>query len=178
MKLSLSFILCCVLLSGCQSFNKNSSSRAKSVQNTTRAAHQKSKLNTNEKWLSKASIYQELTGQKINSQQVGVKLLKMAELAQSEKNYILALKRYNTVIARFPQSKLAQFALFGKADLYKKMGLSQQADYNTRLARDYRVVAKATPKVASALIAKKPIASKKTFTVRKMASGQKTGTKK
>lgn len=173
MKLSLSFILCCVLFSGCQSFNKSGSSRAKSVQNTTRTANQKSKLNADEKWLSKASIYQELTGQKINSQQVGVKLLKMAELAQSEKNYILALKRYNTVIVRFPQSKLAQSALFGKADLYKKMGLSQQADYNTRLARDYRIKSKTVAKVAVAVPAQK-----KTLTGRKTANSQKTGTKK
>ena len=172
MKLSLSFILCCVLFSGCQSFNKSSSSRAKSVQNTTRNTNQKSKTNSDQKWLSKASIYQELTGQKINSQQVGVKLLKMAELAQSEKNYILALKRYNTVIARFPQSKLAQSALFGKADLYKKMGLSQQAAYNTRLAREYRLTSIKTKTMAKAAT------QKKNLPLRKMASDEKTGTKK
>ncbi len=173
MKLSLSFILCCVLFSGCQSFNKNNSSRTKSVKNTTHVARQKSKINADEKWLSKESIYQELTGQKINSQQVGVKLLKMAEQAQSEKNYILALKRYNTVIARFPQSKLAQSALLGKADLYKKMGLGQQAQYNARLARDYKLTAKLTARLADRVTNQK-----KALPARKMASDQKTGTKK
>lgn len=172
MKLSLSFILCCVFFLGCQSFNKNKSGRSYSGQNTTRSAQQKSKLKADQKWLSKESIYQELTGQKINSQQAGQKLIKMAEQAQAEKNYILALKRYNAVIARFPKSQLAQTAYFGKTELYKKMGLSQQAQYNLRLAREFKTTTNQKQ------LTQRPAAMKKAISVRKTASQQKTGIKK
>ena len=184
MKLSLCFILCFVILSSCQSFNKNQNSRSQNsrVEKTTLASKTNSNKVSDKQWLSRASIYQELTGQKIDSQQAGQKLIKMAELAQVEKNYILALKRYNTVIARFSNSKLAQAAYFGKADLYKKMGLAQQSQYNLRVAREYKITNKDKDKVKVAvvknLVVEKPVMAKKTVSVRKTASSQKTGTKK
>ncbi len=184
MKLSLSFILCFVVLSGCQSFNKNKNNRSQNnrVEKTTLASKTNSNKVLDKDWLSRASIYHELTGQKINSQQAGQKLIKMAELAQSEKNYILALKRYNAVIARFSNSKLAQTAYFGKADLYKKMGLVQQAQYNMRVAQQYKVVNKAKVKsniaVVKNLNVKKPVLTKKSVSLRKTASSQKTGIQK
>lgn len=54
--------------------------------------------------------------------------------AFANKNYILALKHYNTVISKFPNTKEVRFAYIAKAKLYNEMGLRDQANLNSRIA--------------------------------------------
>ncbi len=54
--------------------------------------------------------------------------------AFKNKNYILALKHYNTVIIKYSSSKDVKNAYLAKAKLYNEMGLQDQADLNTKLA--------------------------------------------
>lgn len=54
--------------------------------------------------------------------------------AFSKKDYILALKNYNTVISKFPKTKEVRFAYIAKAKLYNEMGLQEQAKLNSRIA--------------------------------------------
>ncbi|MBY0554182.1 hypothetical protein K2P97_06615 [bacterium] len=54
--------------------------------------------------------------------------------AFANKNYILALKNYNTVISMFPKTKEVRFAYIAKAKLYHEMGLQEQATLNSRMA--------------------------------------------
>lgn len=50
------------------------------------------------------------------------------------KNYILALKHYNTVIIKYSKSKEYKSAFLAKAKLYTEMGLKEQAELNFKLA--------------------------------------------
>lgn len=54
--------------------------------------------------------------------------------AFKSKNYILALKHYNTVIIKHSKSKEVKSAFLSKAKLYAEMGLEEQAERNLRLA--------------------------------------------
>ena len=60
------------------------------------------------------------------------KALTLARQSRSEKNYILALKRYNFVLKYYPKTKQAQLALNDKVSLYKEMNLTEPANYNQK----------------------------------------------
>lgn len=56
--------------------------------------------------------------------------------AYKAKNYILALKHYNTVIVKFPKSAEVKSAFLAKAKLYREMGLQEQSELNLRRANE------------------------------------------
>lgn len=60
------------------------------------------------------------------------KALKLARVSRSEKNYILAIKRYNFILKYYPKTQQAKLALVDKVSLYKEMNLSEPANYNQK----------------------------------------------
>ena len=73
------------------------------------------------------------------------KALTLARQSRSEKNYILALKRYNFVLKYYPKTKQSRLALNDKVSLYKEMNLTEPANYNQkRLMIQARTPAKPT----------------------------------
>jgi uncharacterized membrane protein YcgQ (UPF0703/DUF1980 family) len=60
------------------------------------------------------------------------KALALARLSRSEKNYILAIKRYNFILKYYSKTKQAQLALADKASLYSEMNLSEPALHNRK----------------------------------------------
>ncbi len=61
--------------------------------------------------------------------------LALAREAKDEKNYILAIKRYNFILKYFAKSPEARQALLDKSQIYKDMGLEEQAQYNKSRAQ-------------------------------------------
>ena len=94
--------------------------------------------------LNDQALTEELTGKK-QVTQISSTDLKKAPLslqhfiagqkAAVRKNYILAIKHFNTVIQKYPQSSQVRLALLAKANIYKEMGLQPQADRNLKLAQ-------------------------------------------
>lgn len=60
--------------------------------------------------------------------------LKSGRTALKQKDYILALKFFNTIIQKFPKSAEVQQAYLHKSKLYSMMGLPDQAELNYKLA--------------------------------------------
>ena len=101
-------------------------------------------LNSRSKILSDKNLMEELTGKKTSSIPAAKDLRKAplpvqhyfaGQRAATEKNYILAIKHFNTVIQKYPQSAQAPNALIAKAQIYKEMGLQPQAERNLKLAQ-------------------------------------------
>ena len=103
-----------------------------------------------------AQLLEELTGKKATVAASGVAPKAVAVLAQHQKlmlqspsqlhlnsgyqaylqkDYILALKHYNTVLAKYPQSSEVRLTYMAKAKLYNEMGLAEQAQRNYKLAQ-------------------------------------------
>lgn len=90
-------------------------------------------------------LMEELSGQK-KSAPVATKAAKPAASTISEKhlfagldafkvkNYILALKHYNTVIIKHSRSKEVKSAYLAKSKLYAEMGLQDQSIHNLQMA--------------------------------------------
>lgn len=90
-------------------------------------------------------LMEELSGQK-RSKAVALKTAKPAASTISEKhlfagldafkvkNYILALKHYNTVIIKHSKSKEVKSAYLAKSKLYAEMGLQDQSIHNLQMA--------------------------------------------
>ena len=86
--------------------------------------------------LAQKSIYEELTGSKgMSSKQASTRVLEMARDAKWKRDYVTALKRYNTIIVKYPKSKEVRQAYLDKAELYREMGLLSQAKYNLEKAK-------------------------------------------
>lgn len=86
--------------------------------------------------LAQKTIYEELTGQKgLSGKQAPARILEMARDAKWKRDYVTALKRYNTIIVKFPKSKEVRQAYLDKAALYKEMGLLEQSKYNMQKAK-------------------------------------------
>ena len=66
--------------------------------------------------------------------------LALAREAKNEKNYILAIKRYNFILKYFSKTAQARQALLDKSQIYKDMGLEEQAQYNKTRAQKMVVV--------------------------------------
>ncbi len=58
--------------------------------------------------------------------------------AAESKNYILAIKHFNTVLKKFPRSPEVKSAFTAKAKVYKEMGLSEPASLNMKMAQGQR----------------------------------------
>ena len=98
---------------------------------------------------SNAQLLEELTGKKATVatpsaavktaptvQQVPSKLhLNAGYQAFVKKDYILALKHYNTVLAKYPHSAEVRLTYMAKAKLYNEMGLVEPAQRNLKLAQ-------------------------------------------
>lgn len=83
------------------------------------------------------ALYEQLAGK--NAPQVSSKVTASAEKAltlarqsRTEKNYILAIKRYNFILKYYPKTQQAKLALVDKVSLYKEMNLSEPANYNQK----------------------------------------------
>ena len=74
----------------------------------------------------------------------------LAREAKAKKDYILAIKRYNFILKYFAKTPEAKIALMDKADIYKDMGLEEQAQYNKTRAQKMTVQA-AAPAVGNKL---------------------------
>ena len=95
--------------------------------------------------LSEKSLTEELTGKKSVTQISPATNLKKAPLpvqhyfagqrAAEQKNYIMAIKHYNTVLKKYPRSNQVKLALLAKAKVYKEMGLQTQAVHNLQMAQ-------------------------------------------
>jgi len=135
MKVSLLFISVSFLLMGCQSMRtqKNTSASTNPKFSTSNA---KDEMRSNP--LSRQSLFEELTGQKVIAKTAPAKILQFAREARYDKNYALAIKRYNTLIKKYPRSQEVQSAYFDKSAMYAEMGLKDQSQYNLRLAQNFR----------------------------------------
>ena len=94
----------------------------------------------------KEKLMEELTGRSTRAvvQVLPAKLAPLPERhlsaglsAFSGKNYILALKHFNTVILKHSKSKEVKSAYLAKAKLYSEIGLNEQAQMNSKLALQY-----------------------------------------
>ena len=72
------------------------------------------------------------------------KALHMARESRDQKNYILAIKRYNYIIKNFSKTKEATQALLDKSAMYKKMGFEIPSKYNLGKAVQFSALQKAT----------------------------------
>ncbi len=82
------------------------------------------------------TVTEKLTGfRQIMPKKKSEKALMMARESRDQKNYILAIKRYNYIIKNFSQSKEATLALLDKSAIYQKMGFEKPAIYNLNKAR-------------------------------------------
>lgn len=83
-------------------------------------------------------LYQQLTGQKTKTSTVdktqasAEKALMLARQSKKQKDYILAIKRYNFILKYYAKTPQAKMALIDKSDMYKEMGLPEQAAYNQK----------------------------------------------
>jgi|GEM_PF-4603800 len=80
-------------------------------------------------------LIEELTGQTAKqATAISTRHLQAGLKAFENKNYIIALKHYNTVIIKHSKSKEVRSAYLAKSKLYFEMGLDEQAQLNSRLA--------------------------------------------
>ncbi len=101
--------------------------------------------NTKSSALNENALIEELTGKKNVQKSPTAKNLKNAPLpvqhflagrqAAEQKNYILAIKHFNTVLKKYPQSAQVRPTLLAKAKVYQEMGLVDQASHNLQAAR-------------------------------------------
>ncbi len=61
--------------------------------------------------------------------------LALAREAKDSGNHVLAIKRYNFIMKHFSKTPEAKQALLDKAEIYKIMGLDEQAQFNVRRAQ-------------------------------------------
>ncbi len=73
-------------------------------------------------------------------QSISEKALMLARKSRDEKNYVLAIKRYNYIIKNFSTTPEYVTALFDKSAIYKKMGFEQPAVYNFKKAQTLATV--------------------------------------
>lgn len=94
--------------------------------------------------LSEKTLIEELTGKKslvpskvshFKKGPLPLQHFMAGQQAAAQKNYILAIKHFNTVIQKYPQSGEVIKALVAKAQVYTAMGLKSQAQRNLKLAQ-------------------------------------------
>lgn len=134
MRFSLLIILASFVFLGCQSvgttMNKKERPDRGGVKSVAKPVAEKNTV------IAQKSIYEELTGKKgLTRKQASTKILEMARDAKWKRDYVTALKRYNTLIVKYPKSSEVRQAYLDKAALYKEMGLIPQSKYNLEKAR-------------------------------------------
>lgn len=135
MRFSLLITLVTFSFLSCQTVSTSSRNSKKS--NTTLIKNQPAaKQPASNPALAQKTIYEELTGQKgLSAKQASARILEMARDAKWKRDYVTALKRYNTIIVKYPKSKEVRQAYLDKAALYKEMGLLEQSKYNMQKAK-------------------------------------------
>ncbi len=105
------------------------------------------------------SVYEQLTGtKKMQKNQINTmsekrlvpakiiasaqKALLLARQSRQEKNYILAIKRFNFILKYYGRTQEAKLALTEKASLYQEMGLTEQAAYNQKKVSQFNKIMK------------------------------------
>lgn len=84
------------------------------------------------------ALYEQLAGKNAPAQASSKvtasadKALILARQSRVERNYILAIKRYNFILKYYPKTQQAKLALVDKVSLYKEMNLSEPANYNQK----------------------------------------------
>lgn len=102
-----------------------------------------------QKQTEQQKLLEELTGKKpvapvavkkpaatVDNRPLSRKLLDAGFHAFTKKDYISALKYYNTIIVKYPKSTEYQLAYLGKSKLYNEMGLVDQARLNLQIANE------------------------------------------
>lgn len=145
MKFSLFIIFVSMSFLSCQSM-RNTSNPKSSIFDSS--SGRSSKLNIQASPLSRKSIYEELTGRQLAAASAPTQILQLARAAKSEKNYALALRRYNTLIKKFPRAQEVKAAYYDKSAMYAEMGLLDQSKFNLQLAQQFKVLSYAKSNVA------------------------------
>ncbi len=111
--------------------------------------------------LSEKSLVEELTGKKDIAATVSSNNLKKAPLpvqhfvagkkAAEQKNYILAIKHFNTILKKYPQSAQVKPTLVAKATVYQEMGLNPQAKHNLQMAQQKKQIISPVGKTKQAM---------------------------
>ena len=84
------------------------------------------------------ALYEQLAGKNATTQVSNKvtasadKALLLARQSRTEKNYILAIKRYNFILKYYPKTQQAKLALIDKVSLYKEMNLAEPAQHNQK----------------------------------------------
>jgi len=102
-----------------------------------------------QKQTEQQKLLEELTGKKVappvaaqkaapavDKRPITRKLLDAGFHAFTKKDYIGALKYYNTIIVKYPKSNELQLAYLAKSKLYNEMGLIDQAKLNLQIANE------------------------------------------
>lgn len=155
------YVLTAVLLffASCSSVNKNSNSNLKRKNNIHNAVPKSSLAD-------ERSIIQELTGkvettesipsdEQLKNKPLSVRHYYAGLRAVQNKNYVLAIKQFNTVVQKYPKSPEVKLSYLAKSKLYKEMGLSEPSSYNFNLAQSVKSPGKFTKKLAKAKDIKK-----------------------
>lgn len=93
--------------------------------------------NENEKLLEELtgkSTKSKISSNKDISQSLSEQYIESGRTALKQKDFILALKFFNTVIQKYPKSNEVRIAYLNKSKLYTMMGLPEQAELNFKLA--------------------------------------------
>lgn len=84
------------------------------------------------------SALEKLTGQPTAAKKLlkpADRALQLARESRDQKNYVLAIKRYNYIIKNFARTQQAAIALSDKSAIYSKMGFAKPAEYNLKRAK-------------------------------------------
>jgi hypothetical protein len=88
--------------------------------------------------LREQALYEQLAGKNATEQVTNKviasadKALNLARQSRAERNYILAIKRYNFILKYYPKTQQAKLALVDKVSLYKEMNLMEPAQHNQK----------------------------------------------
>ena len=133
MKIFSNALIGSIILTGSVSFAKVQVTRMMPIEPTKSSA------------LNDKKLMEELTGKKsapvaapapnLKNAPLSVQHFAAGQRAMEQKNYILAIKHFNTVIKKYPMSAQVKPALVAKAKVYQEMGLQPQAQRNLKLAQ-------------------------------------------
>ena len=142
MRISVYFILLSLMLFSCQSLNRGKVKQQNLTESKiTNAKNNSVSKRTQEPYLKSAQndLYKELTGKKNSQAQIKNqklnRVLVLAREAAAQNDIKLALKRYNVITEKFPNTNESVQAHLDKARIYKTMGLLDASQFNEEKAR-------------------------------------------
>lgn len=91
--------------------------------------------------LSKDQVFKDLTGKNTTvAVTKSAQILKLARESKSQKNYVLAIKRYNTLLVKFPKAKEIPYVYLDKSQMYRELGLVEQSELNLKKYKQLQAV--------------------------------------